>query len=125
MSLTKYRVWCKDKGRFLSDNFLGQLFLRKDGNVVWYSVEKGFEDITDRIDIEFYTGIKDMSNKEICEGDVVTGLNGCGKRDRREVEYLGACFYPLQDDDEFYWSDIEIIGNVHDDPHLLKEGDQK
>ena len=68
--MRKFRAW--DKGgekRYLPDEFIGQLFLRMDGKIIWYSAE-GLEDVTDKFDIEFSTGLKDKQGKEIWHQDI-------------------------------------------------------
>ena len=88
------------------------------------------------IDIETlgqYTGLQDKNNKEIYEGDIVrwpvgfrTALNdavvewhpegtiGWNKRLLKvKIEYT---YFPLNSNDN-----QEIIGNIHDNPELLKE----
>ena len=65
------------------------------------------------------TGMKDKNGIDIYEKDIVKGRNGFGEIEIAEVVYSDCSFYPLQSD-EFFWKDIEVIGNVTDNPKLLE-----
>lgn len=76
-----------------------------------------------------YTGLKDKNGKEIYEGDII-------KTDFSYATWIGFVHFnkgnfELVDSDKngqyltlSVLSDIEIIGNIHDNPELLKGGDQ-
>ena len=79
--------------------------------------------------IEQYTGIKDKNGKEIYEGDLVKEIIG-KKFAVREVRYCqSVCCFELRyvrgslegvsllNDKSQY----EVIGNIHENPELLKE----
>ncbi len=107
---------------------LEQVF-RKDNN---YNDYEDFEwnDISDRVEIMQYTGLKDKKGKKIFEGDIVKDEYCIYEvvYDRNGyyvnvVKLLKACgtdiglLYDLSD-----YKDLEIIGNIWDNPELLKEG---
>lgn len=70
-----------------------------------------------------YTGLTDKNGKKIFEGDIVLDAdepcmiayeNGCWK----EI-FQSDWWSFIYDDDE-----VEIIGNIHDNPELLKGGEE-
>ncbi|EAH4498584.1 hypothetical protein WDJ06_001797 [Campylobacter jejuni] len=94
-------------------------------------------DITDKfigngndLEIELWTGIYDKNGKKIYEGDIVktkspydcflakVGIHkeGTFYLESKSRDYIGSLIYLVKD--EGY--DTEIIGNIHENPELLK-----
>ena len=69
-----------------------------------------------------YTGLTDKNGKKIFEGDIIRSNS-----ERGYIEYYpNDCAFEVVDDHGFYWlisemSNIEVIGNIHDNPELLEE----
>jgi len=76
-----------------------------------------------------FTGLRDRNGKEIYEGDIVhydaacLGLETNGYR-TTVVEYKAPQFYPYHLGNVSGY-DLEIIGNIHENPDLLKAEEEK
>jgi|SRR3972149_6087497 len=86
-----------------------------------------FEDVGNDIVLMQYTGLKDKNRKEIYEGDII-------KKDPLAGIYYSVIFeegrYKLFGKDawgdynrdiDIYWHTYEIIGNIYENPELVKE----
>ena len=72
-----------------------------------------------------FTGLTDRNDKKIFEGDIVTMPSYGGGRHKSIVYFKKGKF--AVDGSNYSFKDIapknmEIIGNIHDNPELLKEG---
>lgn len=75
-----------------------------------------------------YTGLKDKTGEMIFEGDLIrttnNGFNISKQEMRGIVEYVNCVFVGnrknMAQDISLRSSDLEIIGNIHDNPELLK-----
>lgn len=88
-----------------------------------------------KVDIETigqYVGLKDKSGNKIFEGDIVIITeDGCMNGFIGVVEYNKSCFdlksiedYDVYEGLEYYEEEqLEVIGNIHDNPELLEVSD--
>ncbi len=66
-----------------------------------------------------YTDLKDKNGMEIFEGDIVTEL-GYAKKVEWSDEGAGWVFMVIDEYKDNYSASIEVIGNIYDNPELLK-----
>lgn len=74
-----------------------------------------------------YTGLKDRNMKEIYEGDIVYIIpeneTGVVEWENEIARYVVIYDNIITDFDNWYGKDLEIIGNIYDNPELLEEGE--
>ena len=115
----KFRVWDK---RHNSMEYINDLY--------WFE-ENGIHDFNDDNYIFMQnTGLKDKNGKEIYDSDIVKVTWGSGKIVFYEVKYCESLGYHYlrdtknkEDDDIiciYDYSQMDVIGNVFDNPELLK-----
>ena len=89
-----------------------KIIIKKDGNII--------------IPVMQYTGLKDKNGREICEGDIVKCVErppiGCepvlsNNGLIHEVKLDDVWITPF---DQFPYLDCKIIGNIYENPNLLK-----
>lgn len=118
------------KGHWVEGHYYEDL---QDGE--WCSWIKGCDDIihykVDKDTLGQFTGLLDKNGKEIYEGDiirtkrygVVHGQSNTQGADLFRVVYKNAQFYIDNKLRHFYLQDSkcnEVIGNIHENPELLK-----
>ena len=115
----KFRIWSEEDKEYRSDIKVSDLVIDKDGVPSTIYSNEG-----DRFDIEQYTGLKDKNGKEIYEGDIVEYdwyviSDKPAYRTKEQVVFddMGA---RLDTDRIRFCTNVEVIGNIHENPELLE-----
>ena len=122
----------RGKGVISDDWFIGSLIVTK-GSAIIYSGDFLHQGSVNPKTIGQYTGLKDKNGKEIYEGDII----GCHNPQIKHLifynEKQGRFMAALNGDIENYYIGVcglddsrwiaskEVIGNIHDNPELIKE----
>ncbi len=90
--------------------------------------------LPDRYSLMQYIGLNDKNQKEIYKGDIISvkyfqKFSNQEKEIKAEVKYINGCFgfYEYQTKEDSYFNNewdidkIEIIGNIFENPELLKD----
>lgn len=113
----KFRVWDKDKERFLTPIECSQLVIRPFSGRVTDGAT------IPNVELMQYTGLKDKNGIEIYEGDILNVSNENSKWDWKEVViFHNGCF--MNGDDDLLINlnfRSKVIGNIYENPELFEE----
>lgn len=110
---------------FSSDDPKPRHLIIQDGFCDW-----GFEPPIHCVDVDpetvgQFTGLHDNNGKGMFEGDIVEYKGECGKIEYSENEAMFTVSFDTWRTgfDHLRVKDIEVIGNIHDNPELLEVGE--
>lgn len=122
----KFRAWDTVMKQFINVNFCisgaGDIYeLQQDKETLWLSAIGR----NDRYVVQQYTGLKDKTEKEIYEGDIIKSWYSRDMSGRDIVEVI----YPVEfevhsETAEFdipFIHNAEVIGNIYEHPQLLNK----
>jgi uncharacterized phage protein (TIGR01671 family) len=132
MKEIKFRAWDKAEKRWY-DYEDSEIFIDLHGQPLIYAAENPYPFANTDIELMQYTGLKDKNGKEIYEGDYLRCKQYIGGNfveyhlELGYVEFVHGAFglhrkqgfyRPFKDWLEEY--ELEVLGNIHDNPELLE-----
>lgn len=113
----KFRAWDTKMNYMFSGTSIRGLML-----------DKCFTEEVDRLILEQFTGLHDKNGVEIYEGDIcIVSLSYFKiKNEKATVIFLNGAFQFQYGCEQFFskphdaWDEVEVIGNIHENPELLK-----
>jgi len=123
----KFRAWNKDKKEMYQDRWS---YLEFDRKFRWFLTEGDgggplLCNFMNGILMQF-TGLKDKNGKEIYEGDIVKFITNYDEKERIGKIIFELDSFDIEENDEIhslllkYLSNIEVIGNIFENPELIK-----
>jgi uncharacterized phage protein (TIGR01671 family) len=134
----KFRCWDGEKMWYPetlsndnSDTYF-TFFNKKEGTIGWGLYDRAFENRICSGEYDYimqFTGLKDKNGKKIYEGDIVWLLNidKNGTDDLGEIKFDNGSFwfqgkwFTTHDWHFYNNSQKEILGNIYENPNLIKE----
>ncbi|QBZ22866.1 hypothetical protein D9752_05120 [Lactiplantibacillus plantarum] len=129
-TMIKFRAWNQIDSEYINEI---NAVMSLDGSHIWWDIndsgEMKYEDDQDNYKLEQFTGLKDVNGKEIYEGDIIKSSYKYAQPKVSQIIIEDGNSYILGEDlatgNEMLVSDhiseIKVIGNVHENPELLKE----
>ncbi len=119
MKEIKFRAWNRKRKKFIK-NLIVRFF--PDGNIEIKQYKSG--NVITKFILMQFTGLKDKNGKEIYEGDFLLTTKGMKPflvKDIRMDTLTIARMIKERQDKPNYFTPIEVIGNIYENPELLEE----
>lgn len=120
MRKNKFRAWHKEKKCWIALHNNGYSFNPNNGQIYYEGLN-----ITSRIDLMQYTGLKDKNSKEIYEGDILEFSGNVVALGIVKYNENFATFQACNGNSGWLFgnesgTNIEILGNIYENPELVK-----
>jgi uncharacterized phage protein (TIGR01671 family) len=131
MRKLKFRCWNKKENKMIiPDLYNCEYYIAEGELIIGETIEYGTHEDFNIFEIMQFMGLLDKNRKEVYEGDFVIVPEGYGG-DYRYNEYVGVITYDAPEfyiiprgnthyGQDFSWKEIEVIGNIYENPELLK-----
>lgn len=127
----KFRIYDKQFKKWITLEYyknLGTITVEKDGALTLGSAFRFTDSMMicpKSFDVMQYTGLKGKNGKEIYEGDIVYIFPEYELRqvkwDKNTARFTVEYSNIITDFDNWYGKDLEVVGNIYDNPELLEE----
>ena len=121
-----FRAWDKVSKKYREFDGMHDtmMMINKDGKVEYYNLQNGSGG--DEYILEQFTGLVDRNGKRVFEGDIIH-VDNYDDGWNSMVEFKGGAFAVDVEGKEYDYTaigwleyEVEIIGNIHDNPELLE-----
>ncbi|MBC1233662.1 YopX family protein [Listeria booriae] len=125
----KFRVRDKIQNRYITNDLADLCLDLQNGNVLRGDLgrDDSIVNVSVRVLLEQYTGLRDKNGDKIFDGDICWNepneLYGLVFYDEKTTKVKFRFSDEMRSSDLYEWSDeLEIRGNIHDNPELLEGG---
>ena len=116
----KFRAWDKTNKKYLYfEGIFNKRPYTETSSFPQYDSSPQYHDL----DIEQYLGIKDDNNVELYKGDILQiSMQHCKQEKPYIIDDIQEFYGDYYQSDMYYAiTNIKVIGNIHDNPELVKE----
>ena len=121
----KFRVWDNEKKKmYTDDNWDNMWFIWIDGSIWEVAEDRSDRDkcLTDRFILRQYTSLKDKNGREMYKDDIISNKYEIGIVEWNDN--IGAWSWCGGEDwGMIFTEDVEIIGNIYENPELKEKTD--
>uniref|UniRef100_A0A6M3IS57 Putative YopX protein n=1 Tax=viral metagenome TaxID=1070528 RepID=A0A6M3IS57_9ZZZZ len=122
----KFRAWNERIKKM--ENVINLDWFSEEGSLNKVDIITPLAQVRDELILIQYTGLHDKNGKEIWEGDICKNVDGeIGKvvftNGAFWMQYIPPYDWDPMDPAQLLYNTLKIIGNIYENPELLKEGE--